>query len=353
MSRLKRILLVLAILLLVLVGAIAWLFRSRAEPIPEQLPEINLVEADPMKVVIPGSAGLPDLKLADLKGKTAYLVVGDRESMQAGESKFFDRALGRWKLPEDVVGYAIADTEGFKLFSSKIDEILGPMRPEIRLPLYVDYEGAVSKAFKLPKGHVGIVVLGPDGAITLRHSGPPADKDDPILAKLKTALRAEEPELPPAPAFKVGDLDNAACEGKTCMFVFLPRAVKKSELPGVDGGFDGDMEATWKQLQDPAIRLAGLVADSDKKLAAAKPEVPANVRLALVGTIDDLELKHWKSIAAADESRAPFDIPADQAAIILIDPTGKLALRELGLVRMYKMVRISELLGVDLSDRRE
>jgi hypothetical protein len=137
------------------------------------------------------------------------------------------------------------------------------------------------------------------------------------------------------------------------MFVFLPRAVKKSELPGVDGGFDGDMEATWKQLQDPAIRLAGLVADSDKKLAAAKPEVPANVRLALVGTIDDLELKHWKSVAAADESRAPFDIPADQAAIILIDPTGKLALRELGLVRMYKMVRISELLGVDLSDRRE
>jgi hypothetical protein len=152
-----------------------------------------------MKVVVPGSAGLPDLKLADLKGKTAYLVVGDRESMQAGESKFFDRALGRWKLPEDVVGYAIADTEGFKLFSSKIDEILGPMRPEIRLPLYVDYEGAVSKAFKLPKGHVGIVVLGPDGAITLRHSGPPADKDDPILAKLKTPSAPRSPSSRPPP----------------------------------------------------------------------------------------------------------------------------------------------------------
>lgn len=354
MSRLKRILLVLTILLLVLIGVVAWLFRSRAEPIPEQLPEINLAEADPMKIVIPGSAGLPDLKLADLKGKTAYLVVGDRESMQAGESKLFDRALGRWKVGDDVVGYAIADTEGFKLFSSKIDEILGPMRPEIRLPLYVDYEGAVSKAFKLPKGHVGIVVLGPDGAITLRHSGPPADKDDPILGKLKAALRAEEPTLPPAPAFKVGALDNAACEGKACMFVFLPRAVKKSELPGVEGGFDGDMEATWKQLQDPAIRLAGLVADSDKKLAAAKPEVPAAVRLAVVGgPIEGLELKHWTTVAAVDESRAPFEIPADQAAVVLIDPTGKLALRELGLVRMYKMVRVSELLGVDLNDRRE
>ncbi len=353
MSRLKRILLVLTILLLVLIGAAAWMFRSRAEPIPEKLPEINLAEADPMKIVIPGSTGLPDLKLADLKGKTAYLVVGDRESMQSGESKLFDRAFARWKLPDDVVGYAIADTEGFKLFSGKIDEILGPMRPEIRLPLYVDYEGAVSKAFKLPKGHVGIVVLGPDGAITMRHSGPPADNKDPILAELKTALRAEEPELPPAPAFKVGDLDNAACAGKACMFIFLPRAVKLSELPGVDGGFDGDMEATWKQLLDPAIRLAGLVADSDKKLAAAKPKVAAAVQLALVGSLEGLELKHWKTVAAADESRAPFEIPADQAAIVLIDPAGKLALRELGLVRMFKMVRISELLGVDLGDRRE
>lgn len=353
MSRLKRILLTLTILLLVLIGLVAWMFRSRAEPIPEQLPEINVAEADPMKIVIPGASPLPDLKLADLKGKTAYLVVGDRESMQAGESKLFDRALGRWKVPDDVVGYAIADTEGFKLFASKIDEILTPMRPEIRLPLYVDYEGAVSKAFKLPKGHVGIVVLGPDSSILMRHSGPPKDKDDPILAELKKALRAEEPVLPAAPAFKVGDLDNAACEGKACMFVFLPRTVKRSELPGVEDGFDGDTEATFKQLQDPAIRLAGLIAESDKKLTAAKPEVAENVRLAVVGNLEGLELKHWKTVAAADESRAPFELPADQAAVILIDPTGHIALRETGLVRMYKLVRVSELLGVDLNDRRE
>jgi hypothetical protein len=351
-SRLKRILLALTILLLILVGVVAWFFRSRAEPIPEQLPEINVAEADPMKVVIPGSAGLPDLKLADLKGKTAYLVVGDRESMQAGESKLFDRALGRWQLPADVVGYAIADTEGFKLFSGKIDEILGPMRPEIRLPLYVDYEGAITKAFKLPKGHVGVVVLGPDGAVTLRHSGPPVDKDDKVLQELKAALRAEEPVLPPAPAFKVGDLDNAACEGKTCMFVFLARTVKKSEMPGVEGGFDGDMEASWKQLQDPSVRLAGLVADSDKKLKAAEGAA-AKVRVALVGAIEGIELSQWKSVAAADESRAPFEIPADQAALVIVDASGKLALRELELVRMYKLSRVSELLGVDLSDRRE
>ena len=91
----------------------------------------------------------------------------------------------------------------------------------------------------------------------------------------------------------------------------------------------------------------------DKKLTAAKPEVAENVRLAVVGNLEGLELKHWKTVAAADESRAPFELPADQAAVILIDPTGHIALRETGLVRMYKLVRVSELLGVDLNDRRE
>ena len=136
------------------------------------------------------------------------------------------------------------------------------------------------------------------------------------------------------------------------MFVFLARAVKKTEMPGVEGGFDGDMEASWKQLQDPSVRLAGLVADSDKKLKAAEGAA-AKVRVALVGAIEGIELSQWKSVAAADESRAPFEIPADQAALVIVDASGKLALRELELVRMYKLSRVSELLGVDLSDRRE
>ncbi len=364
MSLLKRILLGLTILLLVVIGAAAWLLRSRAEDIPEELPAIDVAEADPDAIVIPGSAGLPDLRLADHRGKTVYLIVGDRESMQAGESKLFDRALSRWVVPPDVVGFGIADTEGFKLLASKIDEILGPMRPEIRLPLYIDYEGAVTRAFKLPKGHVGVVVIGPDGAIVLRHSGPPKDKKDPILERLKTALRAEEPVLPPAPAFKIGELDNATCRGKSCMFVFLPREVKKTELPGVKGGFEGDDEAQWKQLQDPSVRLAGLVVDSDEKLVAHaeklaradKPATPAAetepeivVEATVVGALAGAELKRWKQVADAPEARAAFDQPA----LIVIDGEGRLAVRELGLVRMWKLNRVSELVGVDLGERRE
>jgi len=362
----KRILIGLTVLLLALIGAGAWMFRSRAEAIPDQLPPIDTRDADPMKVVIPGSAGLPDLKLADLRGKTVYLLVGDRESMQAKESKAFDRVLNRWSIPEDVVGFAIADTEGFKVFASKIEEMLAGIRPETRLPLYTDYDGAITRAFKLPKGHAGVVVLGPDGQLLVRHSGPAPEgpEGDELLERLRTALRATEPTLAPAPAFKIGDLDNAACQGKVCAFVFLARPVKKSELPFVKGGFEGETDAMWKQLQDPSVRLAGLVYDSDAKLLAADEKAakadkdPADkprpeVKVVLVGALADVELKRWTTVPAAPEARAALQVPEDQAAVVIIDADGKLAVREVGIVRMYKFTRISELLDVDLSDRRE
>ena len=367
MSLTKRILIGLTILLLVVIGAAAWMFRSRAEAIPDQLAPIDTAEADPGKVVIPGTGGLPDLVLADLRGKTVYLLVGDRESMQAKESKLFDRALNRWIIPDDVVGYGIADTEGFQLLAGKIEEFIGAMRPELRHPLYLDFEGAITRAFKLPKGHAGVVVLGPGGEILMRHSGPPPEgpEGDKVIEQLRTHLKAQEPTLAPAPAFKLGALDNAACRGKVCIFVFLARPVKKTDLPGVKDGFDGDTDAMWKQLQDPSVRLASLVHDSDAKLVAAdekaakaaKPDepgaTPPRVEAVLVGALADVELKRWTTVAAAPEARAALQIPEDQAGVVVIDADGNLAVREIGVVRMYKFTRISELLGVDLSDRRE
>ncbi len=338
-------------LLLLLIGVVAWMFRSRAEAIPEELAPIDVAEADPMAVEIPGSAGLPPLKLGDYRGKTVYLVVGDRESMEAKEGQAFERALARWDYPEDVVGFGIANAEGFKLLAGTIEKFLGHMRPELRLPLYIDFEGVIAKTFKLPKGHFGVVVLGPDGTVTWRHSGPPKPDGDTI-EQLRIAVRATEPERLAAPEFSAGDLDFAKCSGHTCILVFLGAPVAKSAVPGVEGGFDGDMEAMWAQLQDPNIRLASLVHDSDTKLAADK-DAASRVRAVVVGELVDVPLKHWQQVAEASQARTAFAVEPNQAGVVVVDAEGKVAVRELGLVRMYKFGPISELLGVDLGERRD
>lgn len=341
-SVLRKIALVLVVVLLSLLGAVAWMFRSRAEAIPDQLPAIDVATADPQKLVIPGSGGLPDLKLADLRGKTAYLIVEDRESMSAREGSAMTRAMAQWIYPDDVAGYSIGDTDGFGLLRGKIEEIVAPMRPELRLPLYLDFEGAVTKTFKLPKGHTGLVVLDKTGAVAFRHSGPMTPED---IDKLRGLLGATVPAPVPAPAFKLDDLDNAACKGKTCAFLFLAGPVSRKDIPGGKEGFDGDMEASFKQFSQPDIRLASIVVDADPKLD------PGKVHGRVIGRLDGVELKHFKAVPEAGEARVAFELPAGEPALVVIDAAGNVAMKELGRVPMYKFGVLSELLGVELSDR--
>ncbi|WP_434423759.1 hypothetical protein [Nannocystis pusilla] len=344
MSILRKIALGLVLLVLILLGLVAWMLRSRAEEIPDELPAINVAEADPQKLVIPGGGGLGDLVLADLKGRTVYIIVEDRESMAARESSAMSRAMARWNYPDSVSGFAVGDAEGFGLLASKIEEFIGPMRPELRLPLYIDFQGAVTKTFKLPKGHVGIVVLDPAGAVVYRHSG----KMEPAeIEKLRGLLGATLPEPPPAPAFKVGELDNAACAGRTCAFVFLGNPVARKDIPGGKQGFDGTTDDSMKQFAKPDVRLAGIVVDSDAKLDSGK------VSAQLVGQIDGAELKRWKTAPDSTEARAAFQIPAGEAALVVLDPQGNVVMRELGRVPMYKFGVLSEFIGVELSDRDE
>jgi len=343
-SILRKIALGLVLLVLILLGLVAWMLRSRAEEIPDELPAINIAEADPQKLVIPGGGGLGDLVIADLKGRTAYLIVEDRESMGARESSAMSRAMARWTYPDNVSGFAIGDAEGFGLLASKIEEFVGPMRPELRLPLYIDFQGAATKTFKLPKGHVGVVVLDPAGAVVYRHSG---KMEPPEIEKLRGLLGASLPAPTPAPAFKVGDLDNAACAGRTCMLVFLGGPVARKDIPGGKQGFDAGTEESVRQFAKPDVRLAGIVVDSDAKLDSGK------VSAQLVGQIDGAELKRWKTTADNAEGRAAFQIPAGEAALVVVDPQGNLAMRELGRVPMYKFGVLSEFIGIELSDRDE
>lgn len=344
MSLLKRVALGFTLLLLVLVGIVAWKLRSRAEVIPEKLPEIDTAVADPATLVIPGGGGLPDLKFAELRGKTAYIVVEDRESIQSRESTTLQRSLNRWVFPPDVVGYQIGDVDGFALLASKIEEFVALMRSEMRIPLYMDYQGAFMKTFKLPRGHVGIVVLGPDGKVLIRRSG---KADDAFLEELRTTLRATEPTPPPAPAFKLGDVDNAACAGKACIFVFLHEPVKRADIPGIKNGFDRGVTENGMQGRKAAIRLAGLAVTADDKLDDSK------ALGVLVGATEGLDLKKWKQLPEAPEARSSFEIPADQSAVVVLDKDGRVAVRELGTPQFYKFGRISDVIGVDLGDHTE
>ena len=120
MSWIARVLIGVVVVLLLVIGALAWLFRSQAEEIPDELPTLDDAKVAPADITLAGG-DIPDLKVADLKGKRAYFVLEDRESMQAGESKDLNRALARWEMGDDVVGYAIGDAKGFGVFRSKID----------------------------------------------------------------------------------------------------------------------------------------------------------------------------------------------------------------------------------------
>lgn len=344
MSLLKRIALGFTLLLLVLVGIVAWKLRSRAEAIPDELPAIDTAVLDPNTMVIPGQGGLPDFKLADHRGKTLYIVVEDRESISARESTSMQRALNRWVFPPDVLGFQIGDVDGFALLAGKIEEFVALMRVEMRIPLYMDYQGAFMKTFKLPRGHVGIVVVGPTGEVLLRRSGGATDE---FLAELRTLLRASEPTPPPAPPFKILDIDNTACKGKACLLVFLDAPVKRSDIPGIKGGFDGGVTESGAQGRKPAVRLAGLAVTADEKLD------PTKAIAVLVGQTEGLDLKKWTTVPDAPEARVALGLGPNEAGLALIDPDGNLTMLERGAPQYYKFGRVSDIIGVDLGDHTE
>jgi hypothetical protein len=339
-SWITRVLIGVVVVLLLVIGALAWLFRSQAEEIPDELPTLDDAKVAPADIMIPGG-DIPDLKVADLEGKRAYFVLEDRESMQAGESKDLNRALARWEMGDDVVGYAIGDAKGFGVFRSKIDEFMGMMRPEMRLPLYIDYEGVFYDTFKLPRGHTGLVVLGPESDVLHRHSGP-AEADD--LETIRGLLGASEPEPPPAPDFAVGDYTKASCEGRVCLFAFLDEAVARADVPGIEGGFDGDREESFKRLAKPSVRLVGVLAGADDKIDEDKHTA------VIIGDLKGFEFRRVATHDAAPEARAAFGV-GDGAALVVIDEKSRLAFKAEGKVAFWQLGLVADILGVDLGER--
>ncbi|MBC8071392.1 MAG: hypothetical protein IAG13_23905 [Deltaproteobacteria bacterium] len=328
--RMRRIAIVGAVVLALLVAGVAWLLR--VEDIPDELPA---VQGDPRAVTIPPVGAQPPLELAALAGKTAVFVVISPQNFREGRA--LNHALHRWSLPPQTVAYVVGDVEGMGAFSAQIAEGMERLADEMRYPVYADFEGVFARTFGLPKGHHGFVVLGPDGTVLERRSG---GAEAAELERIRVLLGAEEPAPgPAAPEFSVGGLDRESCsQGTPCALVFLAHAVARKDVPKIPGGYDGDDEGRRERMLDPSIRLVATV-------MAAKLE---RARGVLVGRVNDLELpRGWQQVDDDAALRTSFGVGAQEAGIVIIDGNGLVAVDERGLVPLYKRDRVADVIGVD------
>lgn len=327
-------------------GAAAWSMWPEVDDIPQELeaihPEVSIAD-----LALGAQGPLPPVRLGDLKGKTVLLMIEGKESMMGGEGKQLHRALHRWQLPDDVVALTIGDAPaGAVVMHSKIEnEFVGPMRDEMKFPVYIDYGSHFATALSLPKGHLGLAILDREGELVLRHAG---DADEAKLAEIGELLGAKEPPPgPPAPAFSVGELDNQSCAGRKCVLVFFDAKVARSEIPGLEeGGFEGDMKASFEQIKQPSIRLARILA------ADWEAEDRAKFGGVVVGETEGWEVEGWSLIPEAADARTAFGI-GEAAAMVIIDDQGRVAFSETGVIPFWKLSMAAELLGIEAKEYRD
>lgn len=332
--------------LVVGLSAAAWSMWPTVDPIPEVLDAIDpeLALAD---LTLEAQGPEPAIRLGDLQGKTVYLLIEGKESMMGGEGKQLRRALHRWRLPEDVIGFSIGDAPaGAAVMKGKIErDFVGPMRDELRQPIYVDYGGKFTKSLSLPQGHLGFVILDRSGEVVFRVAGDPSADQ---LAEIARLLGAEEPPPgPPAPEFEVGELSNASCSGKSCVLVFLDTKVARREIPGLEeGGFEGEIKESFEQIKKPSIRLARILA------ADWAAEDRSKIAGVIVGEAEGWSVDEWAFVAEAPAAREAFGI-GDAAAMVIIDEQGRLAFVERGLIPFWKLSRGADILGIEPQEQRK
>ncbi len=321
----------LAVGLVVIGGVLFWLLRA------EEIPDTLEAAEDPASLRIPGIGSQPALDAALMKDKTTFFVFVGLQSWSGDEGKMLNRALNRWTLPEDVQGFIVFDAEGMGFLAEKSEEYMERFGGETRFPMYGDFEGAFRSVFKMPRGHHGLVVVGRDGAVRMRKSGGAKGEDD--LAAIRSLLRAEEPPPgPPVPEFEVGDISRDVCSQTPCALMFLGEPVARTDIPGIDDGFEGEDEAKWAQLQRPGVRNIS---------SALKLELGDAGKGVVVGDLRDLELPAGWTVATEDaDVRRAFGVdPGATAFLILRD--GRVAFQRAGVIPMFALGQVSDLLGVE------
>ena len=315
----------------VLGGALWW--TVRAEEIPEQLE----AHEDPAVLAIPGIGDQPALDAALMKDRTSFFVFVGIQTWTGDEGRSLNRALNRWVLPQGVQGFIVFDAEGLGFLAEKSEEYMARFGNETRYPMYGDFEGAFRQVFKMPRGHHGFVVVGPDGAVKLRKSG--GADSDAELEEIRALLGAEEPPAgPPVPAFSLGSATPSACAAEPCVVVFLGESVARTDIPGIDDGFEGEDEEEWAQMQRPAIRNVG---------SALKLKLEGAGQGIVVGSLEGLELPPgWTVIDDDPDARVAFGVDSGADAFLVLRE-GEVAFRREGVIPFYEMGRVSDLVGVE------
>jgi len=331
MRRLKIAGIALALFVAVGAGLIWWLLRADDIPVTLEAAE------DPMTLSIPGIGSQPTLDAALLKDKTTFFIFVGIQSWTSDEGKPVNRALNRWTLPSGAQGFIIFDAEGLGFLAEKSEEYMERFGAETRYPMYGDFNGAFRQVFKMPQGHHGLVVVSPDGTVAMRKSG--GAKPGPELDEVRALLEAKEPPPGPAvPEFSLGPLSKSVCQKKPCALVFLGEPVGRKDIPGVDDGFEGEDEEKWAQMEKPDVRNVG---------SALKLSIEEAGLGVVAGQVDDLEFPPGWSVAFDDAAvRSAFGIkPHTTSFLVLRD--GEVAFRGDGVIPMYQLGRVSDLLGVE------
>lgn len=336
----KKVLYVLGgLLLAVLVVGGAWAWQVlRVEEVPD---ELEAMERSPDEVVVSSVGHGDDLRFADLRGQRSVIVFEGVQSMRGEQGKEVNRALNRWVLPDDTKGYIVWDGEGMRVFEEKASKFVGFFAEELRFPIYVDWDGEIVDVFKLIKGNHGLVVLGPQGEVLLRHSGGLKGAE---LDELRVMLKAEEPPPPePAPPFSIAGLTNDDCREKACLFVFMADPVDRGDIPWIEDGFEGTRTECFERMRRPEIRLA----------ASARRVPIKRSHGVLLGEVTNLDLEGWTVVPDDAAAREAFGLAPDDSALIVVDTDGRLAFRETGFIPMYRWTLAVDATGEEIKREDE
>ncbi|MGB1699024.1 MAG: TlpA family protein disulfide reductase [Nannocystaceae bacterium] len=302
--------------------------------------EANAAPA-PVEGALSAQGDLPTVTLASLRGAPAMFLVEGRESMEKQQSKSLKNALDRWEYPGDLKAFVVADGRPYRLIpglKNMASQFLDAMRPELRLPMYADFQGEVLDPLGVESGAFELVVLDAEGMVAHRHRGDASPED---IEKIREVLGAREPAAPPtAKPFRLGEIDNAACTAHGCVFVFLGEAVQRNEIPGIEpGGFEGDREDAFAQLKKAPVRVLAQVAtrwDYEK----------TPVRGAIVGDGPSDLLPSWQHLPAASEAREAFGLSADSTALVTVDTQGRVAFLAEGSFPFWKLSQARQSVGL-------